>query len=827
MTAQGEAGLEGRGARVPARGRRLRGALLLVMGCLAAAAVFLSGPLVLFSVGLLLIACGVLEMLETFRAGDEGGMRSAYFGGLLSVLAGTLLMAQPQLVVRGLALLLAASFLFDGIGKALSAARVRRTGGDWKWRLVGGLVNGVLALVLATRWPVSGRAVVALVVAVRMVTTGWAMLLARGGTPAATPRLEMQHPDARLGLPPRPEFAKLQASLQAEEKARRRIDAAWCWTFVAVFFAIHLGRMRVEWNLVGMISPLVAVIGDVGTALLLAFAIILPLRLAWRRFTRPLERRSWNYLLERTDEGRGPGLWGRVFRGWLVGRLRFSGRASRMRYSPRAALRWGLQVGLPATAILIAVNPIWGFSWFFNSESWATGVWDHWAAARTDTWRDHMIRAVEDRYRNTTGAGDDLFRVTPDGAAGGADFSFLVLGDTGEGGAAQHCLRDQYLAMGQRPDVRFLVIASDVIYPSGAMADYESKFYLPFKGFTKPIYAIPGNHDWYDALEGFAANFLEADAARACMSARVVADNRLTSTTESRIDGMIDEAARLRREFGVNAGWQRGPFFELQTERFALIAVDTGVLRRVETRQWQWLKSALDRARGKFTLVILGHPLYAGGRYQGGAELYAGEWKGPDDDTEVWGQRRGGATAPFAAIHELLRQHQVESVLAGDTHYFEYYREPYEAGGTARTMHHFVNGGGGAYLSIGTPLDWPEQPSLADCAYYPRKDFVIEKLDRETPAWKLPLWWWAKRIRGWPLTAEALAGAFVYGNAPYAQSFVEVRVEKSRDRVCLIAHGANGPLRWREMQSFGTLPPTGVGAEEAVEFVIPMTRERP
>ena len=40
------------------------------------------------------------------------------------------------------------------------------------------------------------------------------------------------------------------------------------------------------------------------------------------------------------------------------------------------------------------------------------------------------------------------------------------------------------------------------------MRDYEPKFYLPFKGFTEsPIYAIPGNHDWYDALEGFAANF--------------------------------------------------------------------------------------------------------------------------------------------------------------------------------------------------------------------------------------------------------------------------------------------------------------------------------
>ena len=148
--------------------------------------------------------------------------------------------------------------------------------------------------------------------------------------------------------------------------------------------------------------------------------------------SRPLERAAWRRLLSRADAGQGPGLLGRLYGGWLVRRLRFSLRAARMRYSPRAAFHWGLQVGLPVTAILIAVNPIWGFNWFFNSESWATEIWDRWAAARTDTWREQMIRAVEDRY----GTGPDLFQVTPEGTGNNADFSFLVLGDTGEGGAA-------------------------------------------------------------------------------------------------------------------------------------------------------------------------------------------------------------------------------------------------------------------------------------------------------------------------------------------------------------------------------------------------------
>ena len=67
--------------------------------------------------------------------------------------------------------------------------------------------------------------------------------------------------------------------------------------------------------------------------------------------------------------------------------------------------------------------------------------------------------------------------------------------------AARACATSSSSAAAQ-PDVKFVVISSDVVYPTGAMKDYEANFWLPFKGITKPVYAIPGNHDWYDALEG-------------------------------------------------------------------------------------------------------------------------------------------------------------------------------------------------------------------------------------------------------------------------------------------------------------------------------------
>jgi len=160
----------------------------------------------------------------------------------------------------------------------------------------------------------------------------------------------------------------------------------------------------------------------------------------------------------------------------------------------------------------------------------------------------------------------------------------------------------------------------------------------------------------------------------------------------------------LRREYGVPTGYQQGPFFQLQTEAFALIAVDTGVLKQVDEEQLTWLRAALDRADGKVVLALLGHPPLAGGLDQ-------------TRDNE-----------PFAAITRLLREHHVHVVMAGDTHDLEYYRQPVTDDGKPGAVHYFVNGGGGAYQSFGTALAWPAQPPTAVWAFYPTRSDVASKI---------------------------------------------------------------------------------------------------
>jgi uncharacterized membrane protein HdeD (DUF308 family) len=787
---------------LPSRGGRVRrvalGSLLLALGLAALATPFVAGKSAPVALGLLLLASGVLQLLQTFLLRDRRLRNSALFGSAVSILAGALLIALPKLVFAALTLLHGLSFLLGGLVEVAAALR-GKSDREAGLALIDGLINVALGLSIAAQWPLSGVWAIGVYVGIRILASGWSITLGRADV-VGGPEGPGSHPDALLRLPPHPELTRILKAVTDEEEAGARVGRYWRTVFVLVFFAIHVGRMDAEWNLVGLFSPAVAVVGDVCFALVLAYAVITPPRLGWRTLTRGLERRTWERLLSRVDQGRGSGVRDRYTRWWLAGRLRFSLRMTRVRRSPTAALGQGLQVGLPLVAVLIATNPIWGFSWYFNTENWATGLWESWAEHRTDDWRAEMMRAVREEYRPQGIVEPDLLRVAPEGVAGAADFSFLVIGDPGEGDPSQHVLRDQFLLLGQRPDVKFLVVSSDVIYPSGSMKDYESKFYLPFKGFTKPIYGLPGNHDWYDALEAFTANFFEPDAARAAMRARRAMDRGLTSTTESRIEQMIAEAARLREEYGVRTGLQRGPFFEIQAERFSLVVADTGIRRTMDDDQRAWLAGALDRSRGKFKLVIPGHPLYAGGRYQG--EL----------DEE------------FASLHRLLREHEVDVVMAGDTHDFEHYRESYEAAGKSRVMSHFVNGGGGAYLSIGTALGWPSQPPVPDCAIYPRKDAIIAKLDRQTPLWKRPLWFWVKRLGAWPSSPEAVASAFDFNQAPFFQSFVEVRVEGSANVVRLLPYGARGRLRWADLQVYGRVIPEGQDENSPVEFTFPMTK---
>jgi uncharacterized membrane protein HdeD (DUF308 family) len=777
--------------------QRAYGALLLVFGLIAIITPFSAGGGGISILGLIVLVAGAIGVIQGLRTQSSSSTWATYLTGVLMILGGLLLFARPVMVIGGLVALIALLMAADGVTKIVSAFKDKLGHARW-WTIFNGIFNLLLALLIWRQGASTAAVVLGVGLGLYIMSTGWTALFApaEGVEDVDVAQVTNEHPDERLGLPPHREFGRLRVAAVEREVAALPIDTFWIIVMILVFFAIHAGRLQADWTWLGLISPLVAVIGDVLSALLVA-VLLLPLWLSLRRLTRPIERRAWERRLSDQTEAKHSGLGERAVNWWLDSRLRWGVRLRLTRGSLRAAVSQWLRTGLPIVAVVVAINPIWGFSWYFNTENWASAFWERVTEARTDIWREAMIAAVERDVLPTGVAKDSLFEVRPEGVSDARDFSFLVIGDPGEGDPSQASLRDRYLDLGRRPDVKFLIVSSDVIYPGGAMRDYEFNFYLPFKGFAKPIYAIPGNHDWFSALDGFAANLMEPVAAQAAMNAREKLTELVTPPDRQGVVSAINEAARLRNEYGIRTAEQRAPFFEIHGREFSLIAADTGILRRFDPAQSAWFERALARARGRFTMVILGHPFYAGGAYQGSDEAFGG-------------------------IHRLLRQYEIPIVMAGDTHDFEYYREEYNSGDGTRVMHHFVNGGGGAYLSIGTALDWPSTAPVQYWAFYPSTEAVRAKLENETGRWKWPVWWWIKRFNAWPASVEALSGMFDFNRAPFFQSFMEVRVEGSAQRVRLILHGVHGPLRWRDLQIGRAVRPKGARPDDPAEWVVAM-----
>ncbi len=775
----------------PAQGEQ-RPALATFTGLLAVAALLtpLWWPEPDRASGLLLLGGVGAELVDSFRSRTSAAQQRAWGSAGLTLLLALVLLNTSWLAVTALAIFVAVPFALDALRHASAAARQAFAGKPFLHAVASALGNlaavfGVLLLGrYASSWIMGVAAAVRLVTVTINITTG-----------ASYSEHDVEQTvisDIGLDRPER--LAETAARFEADELNRVHADRDWIVALVAVLFAIHVSRMGFDKSALGILSPLVAVLGDVLVALALTFFLIVPSRLFLRRTTRWIERAAWQRVLD-APAGTGLAAWpSRVIRSWLESRMRFAIRLRSARYSLTSAFGRGLQIGLPLTAVVVASIPIWGMSWYFDTENWAAGIWNSWAASRTDTWREAMVRAVVASGRMTLdGHG---FMVAPANFTGTETFSFIVIGDTGEGDASQLVLKDSLVRAASAEDVRFVVLSSDVVYPTGAMKDYEARFWLPFKGVTKPVYAIPGNHDWYDALDGFVATFFERDAARIAMRARSAADGGVSTTTNARIEELIQRADFLRRQYGVPTGAQAAPFFQLQTPSFALIAVDTGVLRKVDSEQLTWLRGALAASRGKMVMAVLGHPFFAGGHDVA------------RDD------------AGFMALRELLRAHRVSIIMAGDTHDLEYYEEPVQGDSGPFTVHHWVNGGGGAYLSFGSALAWPAKPDIANWAHYPNTGDVVEKIRVYTPWWKWPVWVWTRSFGAWPSSPEWLSAMFDYNVAPFFQSFVVVTVDPAERRMTIRPWGIHGPLKWKDVERSSPATPRNSPPDSAVEWVV-------
>lgn len=251
------------------------------------------------------------------------------------------------------------------------------------------------------------------------------------------------------------------------------------------------------------------------------------------------------------------------------------------------------------------------------------------------------------------------------------EVSFMVLGDPGEGDDSQYQVLRPLRAMSKGTD--FTYIVSDVIYPAGDARDYHDKFFWPYRGLPGPIYAVPGNHDWYDGLHGFMTLLCGADP-----DLRPPAKLAKSRWTRAFLDLIwrepseaLQEELEEMKQHRPDPSGQPGSYFALELKELLLVGIDTGVTSGLDTEQGKWLRriSALPKDK----VLLTGKPLVV-------------------DASRKTCSIAGSKDTVNAIVDDPANRYI--AVIGGDIHNFQRYPVRLPEG---RVVQHIVSGAAGAY----------------------------------------------------------------------------------------------------------------------------------
>jgi 3',5'-cyclic AMP phosphodiesterase CpdA len=282
----------------------------------------------------------------------------------------------------------------------------------------------------------------------------------------------------------------------------------------------------------------------------------------------------------------------------------------------------------------------------------------------TDEQRRQWVAAQRER-RGT----DDL---TIDRSDLGESFSCLIAGDTGEGTPPQYAVVPGLLKIGE--GTSFLVALSDVIYPIGDVNDYVDKFARPYGAYPAPIYAVPGNHDWYDGLGGFMRIFCGAERPASEQlpghGFKAWLRDRLWRPPSVLAADTIARCCELRRPLS-GPPTLPGPYWTMETGPVRFVGIDTGIKGNIDGEQGDWLREVSKGPKPK--ILLTGKPLIVDN-----------------------GRDPGIVADRNFTVDDVVRdpENNYVAAIGGDIH--NYQRYPVEIG--ERTIQYVVSGGGGAFM---------------------------------------------------------------------------------------------------------------------------------
>lgn len=151
------------------------GILLVLFGSFAVA---YSCVTTLFSVvlfGAVLLATGVVQIVQAFMARQWSGIFVPILVGLLYSIAGIACLVNPTMSALTLTVIFAVLCFIGGLFKMIASAVMQFE--SWGWVFFNGVVTMILGLLIYSEWPMSGLIVIGLFVGIDMILSGWSWIL--------------------------------------------------------------------------------------------------------------------------------------------------------------------------------------------------------------------------------------------------------------------------------------------------------------------------------------------------------------------------------------------------------------------------------------------------------------------------------------------------------------------------------------------------------------------------------------------------------------------------------------------------------------------------
>jgi uncharacterized membrane protein HdeD (DUF308 family) len=147
------------------------GVVFVIGGAIALSSITMTTAVSVLLVGIIMVVCGVAEVINAFQLRTWGKMAFWLLVGLLYIAAGMLTFENPLLAAKVLTSLLGASLIAAGVAKIIVASDTKGRP-SWYFVVLGGVVTLLVGLIIMAQWPIGSLYILGIFLAVDLIVTG-------------------------------------------------------------------------------------------------------------------------------------------------------------------------------------------------------------------------------------------------------------------------------------------------------------------------------------------------------------------------------------------------------------------------------------------------------------------------------------------------------------------------------------------------------------------------------------------------------------------------------------------------------------------------------